>query len=268
MKSGHRSIYLLVVLATLGAWWHLPSFHELLHRLSVQGTGTFAFALALALCAGLVVLWTLFIRRVATSLLAGPGARAHAFIATGTGAVLFALLMAYDVRMSVVAERPAELIARMDSDAVTTSIPDPDRLGTRVQEFYAALGSKDVRKMHDMSRAPVERDRQLLREYRKKYGLNGKWSRQPPSKMTVTVAQVCHCVPWTWRDGTKSLRCVLLMTGVKEGPAPPRKTTMFLDTWEHMHGEWYPDCPGPQSDGCPSDPYAGYCRTSYHLDDL
>jgi hypothetical protein len=268
MKPGHWSIYLLVVLATLGAWWNLPSFHGLLHRFSVHGTGTFAFTLALAMCSGLVVLWGLFIRRVATSLLAGPGARTHALIATGTGVVLFVLLMAYDVRMSVVAERPAELIAQMDADTVTTSIPDPDRLGTRVQEFYAALGSKDVRKMHDMSRTPVERDGQVLDEYRQEYGLNRKWSRQPPSKMTVTVAQVCHCVPWTWWDGTKSLRCVLLMSGVKEGPAPPRKTAMFLDTWQHMQGEWYPDCPGPQSDGCPPDPYAGYCRTSYHLDDL
>jgi len=268
MKSGHRSIYLLVVLATLGAWWHLPSFHGLLHRLSVLGMGTFAFALALALCAGLVVLWALFIRRVATSLIAGPGARAHAFIATGTGVVLFVLLTAYDVWMSGVADRPAESIAQMDSDAVTTSIPDADRLGTRVQEFYTALGSKDVRRMYDMSRTPVERDGQLLHAYRQERGLGKKWSSQPPSKMTVTVAQVCHCVPWTWWDGTKSLQCVLLMSGVKEGPAPPPTTTMFLDTWVHMHGEWYPDCPGPQSDGCPPDPYAGYCRTSYHLDDL
>lgn len=268
MKPGHRSIYLLVVLATLGAWWHLPSFHGLLHQLSAHGAGKFADALALALCAGLVALWALFVHGVATSLFAGPGARAHASIATGTGVVLFGLLMTYDVWMSVVAERPAELIAQMDSDVVTTAIPDPDRLGTRVQEFYGALGSKDVRKMHDMSRVPVERDGQLLHEYRREYGLNSKWSRQPPSKMTVTVAQVCHCVPWTWRDGTESLRCVLLMSGVKEGPAPTRKTAMFLDTWQHMQGEWYPDCPGPQSDGCPPDPYAGYCRTSYHLDDL
>lgn len=267
MKSGHRSIYLLVVLATLGAWWHLPSFHELLHRLSVHGTVTFAQALALALCAVLVVLWTLFIRRVTTSLLAGPGTRAHAFIATGTGVVLFVLLMGYDAWMSGVADRPVELIAQMDPDSVTTSIPDADRLGTRVQEFYAALGAKDVRRMHDMSRTPVERDGQLLHAYRQKYGLDRKWSSQPPSNMTATVAQVCHCVPWTWWDGTKSLRCVLLMSGVKEGPAPTRKTAMFLDTWEHMQGEWHPYCPGPQSDGCPPDPYAGYCRTSYHLDD-
>lgn len=268
MKPGHRSIYLLVVLATLGAWWHLPSFHGLLHRLSADGTGTFAYVLALALCVGLVVVWALFIRGVATSLFAGPGVQVQALIATGIGAVLLALLMAYDVWMSAVAERPAELIAQMDSDVVTTTIPDPDRLGTRVQEFYAALGSKDVRKMHDISRVPVERDGQRLNEYLQEYGLNRKWSRQPPSKMIVTVAQVCHCVPWTWRDGTPSLRCVLLMSGVKEGPAPTRKTAMFLDTWQHMQGEWYQDCPGPQSDGCPPDPYAGYCRTSYHLDDL
>jgi len=268
MKSGHRSIYLLVILATLGAWWHLPSFHGLLHRLSERGTGTFAYALALALCAGLVVLWALFIRRVTNSLLAGAGARAHALIATGTGVVLFVLLTVYDVWMSGVADQPATLIAQMDSDAVTTSIPDADRLGTRVQEFYAALGSKDLRTMYDMSRTPVERDGQLLREYRKMYGLNGKWSRQPPSKMKVTVAQVCHCVPWTWWDGTRSLRCVLLMSGVKEGPATPRKTAMFLDTWEHMHGEWYPHCPGPQSDACPPDPYAGYCSIFYPLNDL
>jgi len=92
----------------------------MLLRLSVRGTGTLAFALALAVCAGLVVSWTLFIRRVTTSLLAGPGARAQAFIAT--------------------------------------------------------------------------------------------------------VAQVGHCVPWTWWDEAKSLRCVLLMSGIKEGPAPPARS--------------------------------------------
>jgi len=121
-EVGHRSIYLLLVLATLGACGTCLRFTGSCIDCPCSAWGRLPLRCARTMCgAGRVV--ALFIRRVATSLIAGPGARAHAFIATGTGVVLFVLLTAYDVWMSGVADRPAESIAQMDSDAVTTSIP-------------------------------------------------------------------------------------------------------------------------------------------------
>ena len=147
----------------------------------------------------------------------------------------------------IVRSQPLESVA-----APKVAVPDEARLKTRIQDFYTALASKDARVMYRM-KTPYVRAQMSFREYRKDWQLDEAWEAEPHTKVTVTLEQVCDgATPWTYPDGSMTLRYVLLLRGVEEQPDGSQRAAKFLEMWEYTNSEWYYGYPG-EGDHCPSD---------------
>jgi hypothetical protein len=206
-----------------------------------------------------------FVRWATLTLFVGPPARRHAFVAAIVGLVLMLLLVSYDAWMGHMAGQEAELISSMDMDGATTDVPDPGRLASRTEVYYRAMQSRDSETMYEISQLPLAKARRSLGEYRRTRGLDDDWQSRPATRMHLLPLKVCACHSWTWWDGSRSLRCLVLLSAVVEGPEGLQQHS-FLETWEHLGGEWYERCPGPGAEDCPADPYAeGHCRQSHVL---
>jgi hypothetical protein len=102
-------------------------------------------------------------------------------------------------------------------------------------------------------KTPYVRAQMSFREYRKDWQLDEAWEAEPHTKMTVTLEQVCDgATPWTYPDGSMTLRYVLLLRGVEEQPDGSQRAAKFLEMWEYTNSEWYYGYPG-EGDHCPSD---------------
>lgn len=265
-SPGRLSIHVLVLLATLGIWWLLPDYHQHLIFRPLEEATWPRLGLALAASTVLAVLWGLGIRQLTRPLFAGPGDGGSVVIAVTIGVVLYMLLAVQDLWMRQMAGQPAEVIASMDPDGFTTEIPDEPRLLERIAGFYDAMGARDAATMHAMSQMPGERSPPSLAEYRRQLNLGREWSSSPPTTWRIESLEVCFCTGWSWSDGSRSLRCVLLIGASTSDRGAPQPQRRFLDTWEYAAGDWYYRCPGPAATHCPRDPYAeGYCRASHVL---
>lgn len=265
-SPGRLSIHVLVLLATLGIWWLLPDYHQhLIFRPPEESTWP-RLGLALAASTVIAVLWGLGIRQLTRPLFAGPGDRGSVVIAVTIGVVLYMLLAVQALWMRQMAGQPAAVIASMDPDGFTTEIPDEPRLLERIAGFYDAMGARDAATMHAMSQMPGERSPQSLAEYRRQMNLGREWSSSRPTTWRMESLETCFCTGWSWWDGSRSQRCVLLLGASTSDRGAPQPQRTFLDTWEYAAGDWYHRCPGPAATHCPPDPYAeGYCRASHVL---
>ena len=168
--------------------------------------------------------------------------------------------------MTHVARQPAETIATMDPEGLTTEIPDQPRLRERIAGFYDAMGARDAATMYAMSQMPGERTPQSLGDYRRQWSLDEDWSSAPRTRWRIESMETCFCTGWTWWDGSRSLRCVLRLGASLNDRGGPETQRTFLDTWEYAAGDWHYRCPGPAVTQCPADPYAeGYCRAAHVL---
>jgi hypothetical protein len=182
------------------------------------------------------------------------------------GVVLYMLLAVQDLWTAHVARQPAETIATMDPDSLTTEIPNEPRLRERIAVFYAALGARDAATLHAMSQMPGERSPQSFSDFRRQWSLDEDWASAPRTTWRMESVETCFCTGWTWWDGSRSLRCVLLLGASTTYRGSPQPQRTFLDTWEYAAGDWHHRCPGPAVPQCPADPYAeGYCRAVHVL---
>jgi hypothetical protein len=260
------SFHVLVALATLGAWWLLPSYAHRLLPWPVAEASRSHYLVAAAAGLALAALWGLLLRWLAGTLFEGAAARRRVAFAAALGSLLFATLAALELRAIYIGGQPPEFIASMHDAPPSTTAPAGERLAARLRQFYEAFGARDAGTLLEMSRIPGEPRATSLRQFRSDLGLGRDWASRPAARVNARF-RVCACTGWSWEEGTTSTRCLLLVEGTQETAGGQRDLSPFLDTWHFRAGEWYHDCPGPAAGTCPADPYAeGYCRSRFALD--
>jgi len=130
-------------------------------------------------------------------------------------------------------------------------LPDEARLKARIKAYSKAVESKDSRAMYEMQ-TPYIRSHMSFDDYKRDWRLDEAWSKQPRMRLTSELDRSCSCADWMYPDGSRTLRCVLLLKGTygKAGARPQQ--VKWLDMWEYANGEWYYGYPG-EGDRCPSE---------------
>lgn len=135
-----------------------------------------------------------------------------------------------------------------------TSVPDRERLETRIQSFYTVVGERDLAVMYEMS-APYVRALMTLEDYRRDLGLDEAWTSKPRVKNTAKVEEVCGCARGVFESSgrTETTRCVLLLNVTEQALTGESRKGRNLEMWEYVNGEWYFGYPGHGND-CPRGP--------------
>jgi hypothetical protein len=119
-------------------------------------------------------------------------------------------------------------------------LPDEARLKVRLQAFYAAILSEDLRKMYD-TETPFTRSLGTFQEYR---GGTGRGLLNPETvRVNVAVERACSCTRFLYLPGQErkigQIRCLVLVDEVQEHASGKRHSGKHIDLWEHTQGEWF-----------------------------
>ena len=163
-----------------------------------------------------------------------------------SGLGLFALLL-----LPITAARPSEGPADPAANVGGMPVPDEARLRSRIAAFSAATDSRDARGMYEML-TPYIRSKMTLEDYKRDAGLDERWAQSPPTQLATALERVCSCSDWRYPDGSRTFRCVLLLSGNAARPGDPPIRARWLEMWERTGGEWYYGITG-EGDRCPGE---------------
>lgn len=151
------------------------------------------------------------------------------------------------------AARPGEGAPDPAADVGGVPVPDEARLKSRIAAFSAAADSRDALGMYEML-TPYIRSRMKLEDYKRDSGLDERWAQSPPTQLATALERVCSCSDWRYPDGSRTFRCVLLLSGNAARPGDPPARARWLEMWERTGGEWYygitlegDRCPGEEA---------------------
>lgn len=135
------------------------------------------------------------------------------------------------------------------ADVGDMQVPDEARLKSRIAAFSAATDSRDAQGMYEML-TPYIRSHMQLEDYKRDSGLDERWAQSTPTQLATALERVCSCGDWTYPDGSRTFRCVLLLSGNAARPGDPPVRATWLEMWERTGGEWYYGITG-EGDRCP-----------------
>jgi len=119
-------------------------------------------------------------------------------------------------------------------------LPDEARLKVRLQAFYAAILSEDLRTMYD-TETPFGRSLVTFQEYHGGTG-RGLLSRDTV-RVDVEVERGCSCTRFLYLPGQErkigQIRCLVLVDEVQEHASGKRYSGKHIDLWEYTQGEWF-----------------------------
>lgn len=151
------------------------------------------------------------------------------------------------------AARPGEGAPDPAADVGGVPVPDEARLKSRIAAFSAAADSRDALGMYEML-TPYIRSRMKLEDYKRDSGLDERWAQSSPTQLATALERVCSCSDWRYPDGSRTFRCVLLLSGNAARPGDPPARARWLEMWERTGGEWYygitlegDRCPGEEA---------------------
>jgi len=130
-------------------------------------------------------------------------------------------------------------------------VADEARLKSRIAAFSASMDSRDALGMYEIL-TPYIRAHMTLEDYKRDSGLDERWAQSPPTQLATALERVCSCSEWTYPDGSRTFRCVLLLSGNVAPPGDPPVRARWLEMWERTGGEWYYGITG-EGDRCPGE---------------
>ena len=149
------------------------------------------------------------------------------------------------------AARPGEGSPDQAVDVGGMPVPDESRLKSRIAAFSAAADSRDALGMYEML-TPYIRSNMTLEDYKRDSGLDERWAQSPPTQLATILERVCSCSEWRYPDGSRTFRCVLLLSGNAARPGDSPVRARWLEMWERTGGEWYYGITG-EGDRCPGE---------------
>lgn len=168
-------------------------------------------------------------------------------------AVLFAtavLLGAGTIVMRAPAQSATEQHRLVITSESTNSVPAENRLRDRVIQYHKAEGTRDSKAMYLMQ-APFIRSQMSFEDYKKDWRMDEKWSSAPRVERNTTIEKTCSCGGVFLPNGSKALRCVLLLDFTDVNRTGQQKTQKNLEMWQYIDGEWYFGYPGEGEQSCP-----------------
>ena len=119
-------------------------------------------------------------------------------------------------------------------------LPDEARLKVRLQAFYAAILSEDLRTMYD-TETPFTKSLVTFQEY---HGGTGRGLLNKDAvRVEVEVERGCSCTRFLYLPGQErkigQIRCVVLVAEVQEHASGKRYSGKHIDLWEYTQGEWF-----------------------------
>lgn len=133
------------------------------------------------------------------------------------------------------------------------SVPAENRLKDRITQYHKAQGARDSKAMYLME-SPFIRSHMNFEEYKKDWHMDEKWSCAPRVDRSTKIENICYCGGVVLPNGSKALRCVMLLDFTDMSPGGQRKAHKSLEMWEYIDGEWYFGYPGEGEQSCPGAP--------------